>query len=65
MDLIWVRTVIKNPFDHMDRVGYDNNFGDIIDGAYLIDTASDSKQFSFCTSNKQSMMNSFDKWSID
>ena len=59
-----MRTVIKNPFGRMDRVGYDNNFGDIIDGAHLIDTTSDSKQFSFYTSNERSMMNCFGNWSI-
>ena len=52
MDLIWMRTIIENLFGHMDRVSYDNNFGDIIDGACLIDTAFDSKKFSFCTSNE-------------
>ena len=49
----------------MDRVSYDNDFGDIIDGARLIDTTSDSKQFCFRTCYKGSVMNCFDKWSIE
>ncbi len=48
----------------MNRVGYNDNFGDVIDGACLIDTASDSKKFSFRTCYEGSMMNSFDKWTI-
>ena len=65
MDLIWVRIAIESPFGHMDRVSYDNDFGDIIDRVHLIDTASDSKQFCFCTCYKGSVMNCFDKWSIE
>ena len=46
------------------RVGYDNDFGDVIDGTRLIDTAPNSKEFGFCTCDEGSMMNSFDNWLI-
>jgi len=46
-------------------VGYDNNFGGIINGARLIDTASNSKEFSFRTCDEGSVMNCFDNWSIE
>ena len=49
----------------MDGVGYDNNFRDIINWACLIETASDSKKFSFCTCYEGSVMNCFDNWSIE
>jgi len=45
-------------------VGYDNYLGDIIDGTRLVDTASDSKEFSFCTCDKGSVMNCFDNWMV-
>ena len=64
MDLIWMRIVIKDSFGRVDRVGYDNNFGDIVDGACLIDTVSNSEKFSFRTCNEGSMMNRFDNWTI-
>ena len=36
--------VVKNFPCHMDRVGYDDNLGDIVEGARLVDTTSDSEQ---------------------
>ena len=65
MDLIWMRIVIKDSFGRVDRVGYDNDFGDIVDGACLIDTASNSKKFGFRTCYEGSMMNCFDNWLIE
>ena len=65
MDLIRMGIIVKYSFGRVDRVGYDNDFGDIVDGACLIDTASDSKKFSFCTCYEGSMVNCFDNWAIE
>ena len=56
---------VKYSFDHVDRVSYNNYFGDIIDSACLIDTTSDSKEFSFRTCNKGSIMDCFDNWAVE
>ena len=36
--------VVKNFPCRMDRVGYDDNLGDVVEGARLVDTTSDSEQ---------------------
>ena len=60
MDLVGMCIAVEYSFGCVYGVGYDNYLGDVIDGARLIDTASDSKEFSFCTCDKGSMMNCFD-----
>jgi len=44
----------------MDRVGYNNNLGDVVDGARLINATSDSKQLCLRACYKESMVNRFD-----
>ena len=65
MDLIRMSIAVKYSSGHMYGIGYNNNFGDVINSAHLIDTASNSKEFSFRTCDKGSMMNCFDDWSIE
>ena len=43
MNLKRMRFAIKDFSSHMDRVGYDNNLRDVVDGACLIDATSDKK----------------------
>ena len=64
MDLVGMCIAVEYSFGCMYRVGYNNYLGDVIDGAHLIDTASDSKEFSFHTCDKGSVMNCFDNRSI-
>ena len=59
MDLIRMSIAVEYSSGHMYGVGYNNDFGDIINSARLIDTASNSKEFSFCTCDEGSMMNCF------
>ena len=65
MDLIRVSIAVEYSFSRVYGVGYDNDFGGIINGARLIDTASNSKEFSFHTCDEGSMMNCFDNRSIE
>ena len=60
VDLIRMESTVKYFLGRMNGVGYNDDFGDITDGACLIDTASDSKKFSFRTCYEGSMMNCFD-----
>ena len=60
MDLVGMCIVVEYSFGRVYGVSYNNYLGDVIDSAHLIDTASDSKEFSFCTCDKGSMMNCFD-----
>jgi len=61
VDLILVRAIIEDSLGHMDGVGYNDDFGDIINSACLVDTASNSEEFSFSTCYKRSMVNSLDE----
>ena len=65
MDLIRMCTAVEYSSGHVYGVSYDNYFGDVIDGACLIDTASNSKKFSFRTCDEGSMVNCFDNRSIE
>ena len=65
MDLIRMSIAVEYSSGHMYGVGYNNDFGDIINSARLIDTASNSKEFSFCTCDEGSVMNCFDNRSIE
>ena len=56
-----MRAIIKDFLGHMDGVSYDDDFGDVIGSACLVDTASDSEEFSFSTCYERSMVNSLDE----
>ena len=64
MDLIRMSIAVEYSSGCMYGVGYDNDFGDIINSAHLIDTTSNSKEFSFRTCDKGSVMNCFDNRSV-
>jgi len=64
MDLVGMYITVEYSFGHVYGVGYDNYLGDIIDGTRLVDTTFDSKEFSFCTCDKGSVMNCFDNWLV-
>ena len=65
MDLIRMSIAVEYSSGCVYGVGYNNDFGDVINSARLIDTTSNSKEFSFHTCNKESMMNCFDDWLIE
>ena len=56
-----MRAIIKDSLGHMDGVSYDDDFGDIINSTCLVDTTSNSEEFSFSTCYKRSMVNSLDE----
>jgi len=64
MDLVGMCITVKYSFGHVYGVSYNNYLGDVIDGTHLVDTTSDSKEFSFCACDKGSVMNCFDNWSV-
>ena len=49
---------VENFLSGMYGIGYDYDLGDTIDGAGLVDTTPDCKQFSFSACHKRSMVNS-------
>ena len=52
---------IKYLLSHVNRVGDDNDFGDVFLIAGLINATSDSKEFCFSAGDKGRMMNYFDQ----
>ena len=54
----------KNSLSRMYWISDDDNLGDIRIGCGLIDAVSKSKQLSFSTGDKCSMMESLDEWLI-
>ena len=64
MTLERMRTAIKNFPHNVDRVSYDNDFGDGFVGAGLINAAHNGKELRLCTSYKHSMMYSLCDWPI-
>jgi len=64
MDLVGMCIAVKYSFGHVYGVSYDNYLGDVVDGARLVDTASDSEEFSFRACDKGSVMNCFDNRSV-
>ena len=56
-----MRAIIKDFIVRMDGVSYDDDLGDIIGSTCLVDTASDSEEFSFSTCYERSMVNSLDE----
>jgi len=55
-----MRFATEDCSSHIDRVGYNNNLGDVVDGARLINATSDSKQLCLYACYKGSMVNRFD-----
>ena len=52
---------IKYLLSHVNKVGDDNDFGDVFLIAGLINATSDSKEFRFSAGDKDCMMNYFDQ----
>ena len=65
MDLIWVRFVIKDFPSRMDRVSDNDDFGNILFAACLVNATFNSEKLSFCTSDKGSVMNCLDHWMVE
>jgi len=59
MNLEGMSIAIKDFLSHVNRVSYDNNLGDIVNGASLIYATSDSKQLHLCGCYEGSMVNCF------
>ena len=58
--LEWVRWWVKYLSCSIDRVSYNNDFKNILKMCCLVDTVSNSKEFSFYACNVNSMMKHFD-----
>jgi len=54
----------QNFFGCMDGIGDDNDFGNIFLVRGLVNTTPNCKELSFCTSDKDHMMESFDWWTV-
>jgi len=65
MDLIWVRFVIKDFPSCMNGVSDNDDFGNVLNAACLVNAASNSEKLSFCTSNEGSMVNRLDHWLVE
>ena len=65
MDLIWVRFVIKDFPSYVDGVSDNDDFGNVLSAACLVNTISNGKKLSFCTSDKGSMVNRLDCWLVE
>jgi len=59
-----MRFAIENFLCHVNGISYNDDLGDIIDGAGLVDTTPDSKQFRLCACHEQSMVNCFGERTI-
>jgi len=57
MNLEGMDFTIEDFLGCMNRVGYNNDLEDIVNGASLVYAASDSKQLRFCCCYKGYMMN--------
>jgi len=64
MNLEGMNFTIEDFLGHMNRVGYNNDLGDIVYEASLVYSTSDSKQLHFCHCYKGHMMNCFGEWLI-
>ena len=49
----------------MDRVGDNDDFGNILFAACLVNAASNGEELGFCTSDKGSVMNCLDYWMVE
>jgi len=57
MELVGVGFIVENFLSGVNGISYDYDLGDTIDGAGLVDTTPDCKQFCFSACHKQSMVN--------
>jgi len=57
MELVGVAFIVKIFLSSVNGISYDYDLGDTIDGAGLVDTTPDCKQFCFSACHKQSMVN--------
>ena len=64
MDLIQVRFVIKNFPSCMNRVSDNNDFGNVLFAACLVNATSNGKELGFYTSDKSRVVNCLDQWMI-
>jgi len=64
VELKRVRFTTENFLCRVNEISYDDDLGDIINGAGLDDTTPDSKQFCLCTYHKRSMVNCFGERTI-
>jgi len=60
MNLEGMSITIEDFLSHVNRVSYNNNLGDIVDGASLIYATSNSKQLRLHGCYEGSMVNCFD-----
>ena len=60
VDLIWVGFVIKNLPSCMNGVGNNDDFGNVLFVACLVNAISNGEKFSFCTSDEGHVMNCLD-----
>ena len=61
MDLIQMGFIIKYLFSHIDRVGDNDDFGNVFFAACLTNTTSHGKEFYFCAGDKGRMVNCLDQ----
>jgi len=59
-----VQERVEDLFCHMNGICDNNDFRYVLEMGYLINAASDSKEFGFSASNVNCMMKSFDDWPI-
>ena len=64
MELVGVAFIVKIFLSSVNGISYDYDLGDTIDGAGLVNTTPDCKQFCFSACHKQSMVNGLGKRAI-
>ena len=64
VELERVRFAIENFLCHVNGISYDDDLGDVIDGAGLVDTTPNSEQFRLCACHEWSMVNCFGERTI-
>ena len=65
MDLIWVRFVIKDFPSCVDGVGDNDDFGNVLNTACLVNATSNGKKLSFYTNDEDSIVNCLDHWLVE
>jgi len=65
MDLIWIRFVIKDFPSCVDGVSDNDDFGNVLNAACLVNAVSNSEKLGFCTSDKDSVVNHLDHWLVE
>jgi len=49
----------------VDRVSDNNDFGNVLNAAYLVNATPNGEKLGFCTSDKGSVMNRLDHWLVE